>query len=84
MRLFQPEVEVVLKMLGAIVLVSLVALPVAWGYEQRQQAETWRAVACTYRIKELQRQAPMFNTMRRAADPCGALRRLGLDLETSR
>jgi hypothetical protein len=38
MRFFRPEVEAVLKMVGAGTLVGLIVLPMAFAYEQRQQA----------------------------------------------
>lgn len=84
MRFFQHEVEVVLKSLGAIGLSSLVVLPAAWGYEQRQQALQWRKVACAYRIKEVERRAPMFADLGQRPDPCATLHQLGLELEARR
>ena len=56
----------------------------AWGYEQKQKARTWQNIACTYRIKEVERDAPMLNGMSRRPDACGTLRQLGLALEQSR
>ena len=81
MRFFQHEVEVVLRILGVIALSTLMVLPAAWGYEQRQQARQWRNVACAYRIREVEQRAPMFASLGRRPDPCAALHRLGLELE---
>jgi len=80
MRFFQPEVETVLKTVGVIGLSTLVVLPAAWGYEQRQQARLWRDVACAYRVKEVERHTPMFANLGQRPDPCATLRRLGLEL----
>ena len=83
MRIFRPEVESILKALAAIALIALVLAPFAWGYEQRRQARAWKSVACAYRVRELAQRAPIIR-VDAAADPCGALHRLGLVLEPPR
>jgi hypothetical protein len=80
MGFFRREIEVTLKMLGAMVLIGLIVLPVAWGYEQRRQARTWQNVACAYRIKEVTRQTPFMTGVERAPDACTTLARLGFNL----
>jgi hypothetical protein len=80
MRFFRREVELTLKMLGVAILIGLIVLPVAWGYEQRRQARAWQTVACAYRIKEISRSATFVGSIDRAADPCTTLARLGLQL----
>ena len=80
MRFFRREIEVTLKMAGAIVLIGLIVLPVAWGYEQRRQARTWQNVACAYRIKEVTRLTPFVAAVERSADACATLARLGFEL----
>ena len=80
MRFFRREIEVTLKMLGLVILIGLIVLPVAWGYEQRRQARTWQNVACAYRIKEVTRMAPFVANVERAPDACTALARLGFQL----
>jgi hypothetical protein len=80
MRFFRREIEVTLKMLGALTLVGLIVLPVAWGYEQRRQARTWQNVACAYRIKEVARNTPFVANVERAPDACTTLARLGLNV----
>jgi len=80
MRFFQPEVEIVLKTVGVIGLSTLVVLPAAWAYEQRQQARLWRDVACAYRVKEVERHAPLLANLGQRPDPCATLHRLGLEL----
>jgi hypothetical protein len=84
MRFFQREVEMILKGLGVIGLLILVVFLAAWGYEQRQQARQWRNVACAYRIREVERHAPMFNSVGQRPDPCTTLQRLGLELDVPR
>ncbi len=83
MRVFRPEVESILKTLGAVSLVALVLAPIAWGYEQRRQARAWRSVACAYRVREVAQQAPIVR-LDYAVDPCDALERLGLELTPPR
>jgi hypothetical protein len=80
MGFFRREIEVTLKMLGVVLLVGLIVLPVAWGYEQRRQARTWQNVACAYRIKEVTRTAPFVQNVERAHDACTTLARLGFQL----
>ena len=80
MRFFRREIEVTLKMLGLVILIGLIVLPVAWGYEQRRQARTWQNVACAYRIKEVMRMAPFIANVERAPDACTALARLGFEV----
>jgi len=84
MRFFRRDIEVTLKMVGAMLLVGLIVLPVAWGYEQRRQARNWQNVACAYRIKEVARQTPMIASIEYRRDACVALSRLGLDLDRPR
>lgn len=84
MRFFRPEVEAALKVVGIAALITLILLPVTWGYEQRQQARTWQNVACAYRIKEVVRQAPMIASVEYRRDACLTLARLGLDLDLPR
>lgn len=80
MRFFRREIELTLKMLGALTLIGLIVLPVAWGYEQRRQARTWQNVACAYRIKEVTRNTPLVASVERASDACTTLARLGLQV----
>jgi hypothetical protein len=84
MRFFRSEVETALKIMGIAALITLIVLPVAWGYEQRQQARTWQNVACAYRIKEVVRQTPMIASIEYRRDACVALSRLGLELDVPR
>jgi hypothetical protein len=84
MGFFRSEIETALKIMGLAALISLILLPVAWGYEQRQQARTWQNVACAYRIKEVARQTPIIATLEYRRDACMTLSRLGLDLDLPR
>ena len=81
MGFFRREVEVTLKTLGVLILLGLISLPVAWGYEQRRQARTWQNLACAYRMKEVTRNAPLIaNNLERTPDACAMLARLGIPL----
>jgi hypothetical protein len=85
LRFFRPEVEVVLKAIGGLTLLTVIVLPTAWGYEQRKQARTWQNVACSYRLREITQQSQLVPTVDiRGDDPCSTLRRLGLELRESR
>lgn len=84
MGFFKPEVELVLKTLGIMALVGLVVLPMAWAYEQRQQARAWQSVACAYRMREVTRRTPLVATVDYQRDPCLMLNRLGLELDFRR
>jgi len=83
MRFFRPEVEAVLRMLGASIVVGLIVLPMTWAYEQRQQARAWQSLACTYRMREIATRTPL-PAREPAGDPCRALDRLGLELDVQR
>jgi hypothetical protein len=84
MRFFRPEVEAALKMGGVGVLVGLIVLPMAWAYEQRQQARAWQNMACTYRMREVTQRTPLAGTIDFGRDPCSKLQGLGLDLDVQR
>ena len=84
MRFFRPEVERALKLLGGLLLLGLILLPMAWGYEQRKQAQAWQSVACSYRMREVTRRTPVVAAVDYAQNPCMTLQRLGLDLDVTR
>lgn len=84
MGFFRPEIETALKVIGIAGLITLIVLPVAWGYEQRKQARTWQNVACAYRMKEVTRRTPMIATLEYRGDACTTLEQLGLDLDLPR
>jgi hypothetical protein len=81
MGFFKPEIEAVLRMLGVATLVGLIVLPMTWAYEQRRQARAWQSVACTYRMREVVRHAPLMASVEPGREPCRTLERLGLDLD---
>ena len=84
MRFFRPGLERALKVVGALALVGAIAVPVGWGYEQRQQAHTWQEIACGYRLREVARETNFLVNIDRRGNTCARLRQLGLDLETRR
>ena len=79
-KVFRPGVEACLKTGLAVVILMVIILPLAWGYRQHAEAEVWRDIACTYRLKEALRERLVS-----AADlngrPCARLAQLGLRLE---
>ena len=58
MGFFRPEVETALKVIGIAGLITVIVLPVAWGYEQRKQARLLQArLACRHGRSQHQREA---------------------------
>jgi hypothetical protein len=84
MRIFRREVEVTLKLIGVLALIGVMAMSVAWGYEQRRQAKTWQSIACAYRVKEVARSSAVLARVADEADACSTLARLGLPLDLIR
>lgn len=78
MRVFWPEVERVITVVLVGAVVGAFALALAWGYRQHAEARTWRAAACTYRLREVVRQTNslLVVTPKDGAD-CATLARLG-------
>lgn len=81
---FRPPVERALRLFFAAVLIALIVLPMAWGFEQRRQARAWQDIACAYRMRELAYRAPIIARVEHGGDPCGALQRLGYAVELPR
>jgi hypothetical protein len=79
-KVFRPEVEAVLKTVAVIALLSLLVLPLAWGYQQRNEAREWREIACAYRLKEALSDGRLETAADRRGDPCDRLEDLGLRL----
>jgi hypothetical protein len=77
LKVFWPGVEVGLKIGLALVLLVVVVLPLAWGYRQHAEAELWRDVACTYRLKEALRDR-LISQADLGGRPCARLDELGL------
>jgi hypothetical protein len=81
MGFFRRDIEVVLKALGVTMLVALIAIPFAWGYEKDRQARMWQSMVCTYRVNELARRASLTLQPEPAPDACTLLARLGFNLD---
>jgi hypothetical protein len=79
-RFFVPELERALTVVGIVALVGAIALPIRWGYEQRQQARTWQETACAYRLREVARETNMLVGGDHRGNACAALRQLGLEI----
>jgi hypothetical protein len=78
---FRREVELVLRVVCAVLVLSAFMVTLAWGYQQRQQAQAWREQACVYRFADLARRATFLGEDTR--DACARLHSLGLGLRTS-
>ena len=79
-KVFWPGVEFCLKITLAVVLLVVVFWPVAWGYRQHAEAQVWRDLACTYRLKEALRER-LISPADLNGRPCARLAELGLRLE---
>ena len=79
---FRRDVEFVLRLVGGVVVVGAFALTLAWGYEQRQQAQEWRELACAYRVADLASRAK-FLGLDDQRGACARLQSLGLGVRTS-
>jgi hypothetical protein len=80
LKVYRPEVEAVLRTLAAVALLTLLVLPLAWGYQQKNEARAWREIACAYRLKEVLRDGRLVTPADLRADPCARLDDLGLRL----
>src|SRR4051794_25891458 len=81
MKVFRRDIEVALKTVGALTLLALIVVPLAWGYEQGRQARTWQSVACTYRVNEITRRGALTVEAEPGADACTVLARLGIRMQ---
>src|SRR5882762_9475597 len=79
-KVFRPGVEAALKTLAVAALLALLVLPLAWGYQQRNEARLWREIACTYRLREALSDGRLLTPADRRGDPCERLSELGLQL----
>lgn len=84
MRFFIPELERALKVIAVVALIGAIALPVGWGYEQRQRARAWRETACAYRLREVARATNSLVGSDPRGGACAVVRQLGLDVERGR
>ena len=69
------------KLSAAITLVTFVIVTLAWGYQQRQLARNWQKLACTYRLQDSVRRAPMMVDVLDTRDSCATLEFLGLTFD---
>jgi hypothetical protein len=81
-RFFRRDVELVLRFLGGCLVVGAFAVTLAWGYEQRRQAQEWRELACSYRVADLASRAK-FLGLDDQRGACERLQALGLGVRTS-
>lgn len=77
---FRRDVEQFFKL--GIVAVAFSALlgTFAWGYEQKRQAQTWRDLACTYRLADVGRRATFLSVDEQTPAACSRLSDLGLSV----
>ena len=79
----RPEAQRAVKMIAAVAMVTFVIASLAWGYQQRQIARKWQKLACTYRLQDSARRAPMMADVLDASDACATLEFLGLSFDYS-
>ena len=63
-------------------MVGAFAMTLAWGYEQRLQAQEWRELACAYRVADVANRAK-FLGLDDQGRACERLHSLGLSVRTS-
>ena len=81
-RFFRKEVEVGLRVTVGVIVTSAFLVTLAWGYEQRKQAQGWRETACAYRVADLAKTAPFVARDTDVRSACGRLDALGVSLQT--
>ena len=79
---FRPEVERAVKIGVAAMAFSVFLGTFAWGYEQRRQAQTWRDLACTYRLADVGRRATFLAVDEQTPAACSRLTELGLSVQS--
>ena len=79
-KVFWPGVELCLKIGLGLVMIVVIAVPLAWGYRQHAEAELWREIACAYRLKEALRER-LISPADVGGRPCARLDELGLRFE---
>lgn len=77
---FRRDVERFLTVGVAAVAFSVFLGTFAWGYEQRRQAQTWRDLACTYRLADVGRRATFLAVDEQTPAACSRLSDLGLGI----
>jgi len=80
---FRPEIERAMKIGVAALAFSVFLGTFAWGYEQRRQAQTWRDLACTYRLADVGRRATFLGVDDQTPAACSRLDELGLNMQGS-
>src|SRR5256885_14406318 len=76
----RPEAQRAIKMIAAVAMVTFVISSLAWGYQQRQIARNWQKLACTYRLQDSVRRAPMMSDVITPSDSVATHESLGLSL----
>lgn len=79
---FRQDVENALRVVAGFVVLGTFALTLAWGYQQRQQAQEWRELACAYRVADVASRAK-FLGLEDYRGACDRLQSLGLGVRTS-
>ena len=81
-KYFRKEVEVALRVSLGVMVTSAFLVTLAWGYDQRKQAQGWRETACAYRVADLAKSAPFVARDVETRSACGRLDALGVSLQT--
>ena len=79
---FRHDVEKGLRLAAGVAVIAAFGFTLAWGYEQRQQAQEWRELACAYRVADLASRAK-FLGLDEQRGACERLQALGLGVRTS-
>ena len=78
LRFFRPEVERAIKLSAIVALGTVYFTTLAWGYDWRRQARSWRDVACEHELKLIAQPTSLITVSLKRGDACGTLDQLGL------
>ena len=78
---FRRDIEQAFKIGVAAMAFSVFLGTFVWGYEQRRQAQTWRDLACTYRLADLGRRATFLAVDEQTPAACNRLSELGISVQ---
>lgn len=84
-RFFSATVETWLKRSVVLAIIGAFVVTYAWGVEHKRladeyqrRADAWRALACTYQLRDVERRAPFLAGEASTPDACSRLQHLGL------
>jgi hypothetical protein len=77
----RPDAQRAVKLIAVVAMATFVIASLAWGYQQRQIARNWQKLACTYKLQDSVRRAPMMADVLESPNSCATLEFLGLSFD---